>query len=468
MQVLLIQPEYKDTWGSTPVGLGYIASVLENDGHKVSFYDLTKAPLSDEKFKKYVSEASPELIGISLMCRALPEVRRLVYNIRKVSDVPICLGGPQATTLPEFTLEYTKADFAVIGEGELTTKELVSHLEEGGGNFSEINGLAFFGNKKVNINKPRGLIKDLDQIPFPAWHLMPPSEYKIAPVLSHAKRYPIAPLVTTRGCPYNCNFCGGPIIWKRRFRMRSPKNVVDEIEMLMKRYGVKEIFISDDNFTLIKEHAIGICNEILERNLNISWACPNGVRVDRLDRELLQIMKKAGCHLIGLGIESGNQEILNRANKHLDLKLVSKVVKEAKQIGITTYGFFIIGLLGENPQTIRQTIDFAKGLPLDRAWFNILVPYPGTEIFTEFTRSKSLKEVDWKNIDATTGMIATGIKYQELTAEDLVYWQRKAAREFYLRPKILINVLKNIRYDGLKTMTRTSFFKNLIFKGRYK
>jgi len=468
MRVLLLQPKYKDTWASSPLGLGYIASVLEADGHDVNFLDLTLTPLSDEKFKKYVNQINPGLIGISLMCRALPETRRMVAKIREVSNAPICLGGPQPTTLSEFTLEYTKADFAAIGEGEITLKELVHYLAEGKDNLSGISGLAFFQDNKVIINKPREHIKNLDQIPFPAWHLMPPSEYKIAPVLSHVKRYPIAPIVTTRGCPYRCNFCGGPTIWGRTFRMRSSKNVVDEIELLMKEYGVKEFFISDDNFTLIKEHTTEICKEILRRKLDIPWACPGGVRIDRLDHELLQIMKKAGCHLLGFGIESGDQEILVRAKKNLDLKSVSKVIKEAKEAGITTYGFFIMGLLGETPQTLRRTIDFAKSLPLDRAWFNILVPYPGTEIFNEFTRGRTLDEVDWENIDAATGMITSGIEYPELTAEDLVHWQRKAVREFYLRPKIIIDVLKNIRYSSLKTMVQTSFFKNLILKGRYK
>lgn len=463
MKILLIQPEYKDTWASPPIGLGYVAASLENDGHKVFFIDLTKDPLSDENFLKYINNINPECIGISLMCRALPEVKRVVAIIRKSTDIPIFIGGPQPTVLPDFTLEYTGADFAVIGEGEITTKELIQNIE-GGRNFNQIDGIAFHDNGQIKINRPRELINELDQILFPAWHLMPPSEYRITPVLASAKRYPIAPIISTRGCPYKCSFCGGPIIWNKTFRMRSPENIVDEIEILMERYGVREIFFSDDNFTLNKKHAMGVCKEILDRKIDISWACPNGVRIDRLDRELLQIMKKSGCHLLGFGIESGSQEILNNASKHLELKLVTEIVKEAKQTGMTTYGFFIIGLPGENSQTIRQTINLAKSLPLDRAWFNILVPYPGTEIFNTFTENISLNDVDWSGIDASTAMISSGIKYKDLTGEDLVSFQKKAIKEFYLRPNIIIDVLKNTNYNSLKTMIKTSFFKHLIFK----
>jgi len=465
MKILLIQPKYNDTWASPPIGIGYIASVLENDGYKVDFIDLTLHHLSDTKFKELIMRINPDVIGISLMSRALPECKKLVSKIREVADRPIVLGGPQCTVMPTFTLEYTLADFGIVGEGEITFKELIQSLEAGEGNFNKINGLTFVNkNGKYVVNKPRKFIENLDQIPFPSWHLMKPVEYKIVPALTPIKRTPVAPIITTRGCPFKCSFCGGSIVWKRTFRMRSPHSVVDEIEMLMKDYGVKEIFLSDDNFTLVKEHVIGVCEEIIKRKLNISWACPNGVRIDCLDTEILQVMKEAGCHLLGFGIESGNQKILDKAHKQLDLQLVPKVVKEAKRLGLTTYGFFIIGLPGETIRTIMQTIDFAKSLQLDRAWFNILVPYPGTEVFNKYLKKKPLTKISWANIDASTGMIASSIEYKELKEEDLIYWQRRALWEFYLRPEHFISVIKNFSFGSLKTLIRTSFFKNLFKK----
>jgi len=247
--------------------------------------------------------------------------------------------------------------------------------------------------------------------------------------------------------------------------MRSAKNIADEMEMLIQKYNVKEFFISDDNFTLKKSHVMDLCNEIIKRKINVPWACPNGIRIDKVDDEMLESMSKAGCHLVGFGIESGNQEILNNADKQLNLEQVEKIVKMAKRHKLMTYGFFIIGLPGENLQTINQTIDFAKRLPLDRAWFNVLVPYPGTEIFNMYSQKKPYAEIDWSNIDTSTGMIAEGIAYKDLTGPDLVYWQMRALREFYLsNPRRFFSVANHMSIGSIRTLLKTSFFKKLIFK----
>ena len=252
-------------------------------------------------------------------------------------------------------------------------------------------------------------------------------------------------------------------MWKRSFRMRGASNIADEIEMLRDKFGVKQIFLSDDNFTLQKKHAMDMCKEILKRKIKMPWACPNGVRVDKVDDELFGLMREAGCYLVGFGIESGSQKVLNRAQKQLDLSQVERVVRLAKKHKLLTYGFFIIGLIGETKKTIRETIDFAKRLPLDRAWFNVLVPYPGTEVFDVYAQGKSYDEIDWAGTDATTGMIAKGIKYNDLTAEDMVYWQRRALKEFYLAsPKRVFSVLRNMSPGSIKTLMKTSFFKHWV------
>ena len=463
MKILLINPRYKNTWAAPPIGLGYIASTLENSGyHQVVLIDLTLHPLSNVEFKKLILKVNPDVIGISLMVIALLECRELVSTIQSVTDSPIVLGGPQCSTMPIFTLRYITADFIVIGEGESTFLELVQSLEAREKNYYKIDGLAFIDkNGKSVINNSRRFINNLDNISFPAWHLMKPSDYKYVPALTPVKGTPIAPIITTRGCPYNCSFCGGPIVWRRTFRKRSPNNIVDEIEMLIKDYKVKEIFISDDNFTLLKKHVVEICKEIIKRELDISWSCPNGVRIDCLDNEILKLMKKAGCHLLGFGIESGNQKILDNANKQLDLQVVYKIVKEAKRLNLTTYGFFIIGLPGETSKTIRQTINFAKILQLDYAWFNILMPYPGTKIFNNFIKNKQLNQINWADINSNTGMITQGIKYKDLEKEDLIYWQRRAIREFFLRPKYIMRIIRNTSFGSIKTLFQTSFFKSL-------
>lgn len=436
MFVLLIQPEYKDSWAAPPLGLGYVASALRKAGHKVGLLDLTLKPLSDEEIKDFLFDALPDLIGISIMVRALPEVRRLVNLINNITDriVPIVIGGPQVTIEPEFTKRYTGANYAVIGEGE-----------------------GFINNLKPYIRNEQ--VKNIDELDFPAWDLMSPLNYNISPVLTPVKKTPVAPIITTRGCPYECSFCGGPLVWGKTFRRRSATNIVREIELLRDKFKIGEFFISDDNFTLSKQHAINLCKALLGRGIKLPWACPNGIRIDTADKELFYWMKKSGCYLVGFGIESGNQKILDKAHKQLDLKKVKSVVETAKKVGLMTYGFFIIGLPGETKQTIRQTIDFAKSLKLDRAYFNILIPFPGTEIFKLYSQKK--KDIDWANIDSGTGMIAEGIDYDDLTGKDLVYWQRRALREFYFRPRIMFSVLKNLRLSGIRTALNTSFVKRL-------
>lgn len=464
MKIFLIQPEYKDTWAASPLGLGYVAAALQNAGHDIVLADYTLRPVSEAEFKEELISCKPDLVAISMMVRALPQVRALIKHIKEVDDIPVVIGGPQPSIAPEFTLRYTASDFAVLGEGEETIVEFAKALMLGKNNFQGIRGLAFNQKGKgIVINPPREFVADLDSIKFPAWEYISPAKYNLQPALTPVKERPIAPLITTRGCPYKCNFCGGPLMWKRSFRMRSAKNIVDEIELLMREYGVKQIFLSDDNFTLQKNHAISMCKEILARKIKIPWACPNGIRVDKVDDELLGYMREAGCYLVGFGIESGSQEILNRAQKQLNLERVAEVVKLAKKHNILTYGFFIIGLLGETERTIRQTIDFAKRLPLDRAWFNVLIPYPGTEIFDIYAQGKPYDEIDWSNLDATTGMITEGIHYDGLSGEDLVYWQRRALREFYLAsPRRFFSVMRNMSFGSIKTLMKTSFFKRIL------
>ncbi|MDD5731015.1 MAG: radical SAM protein [Candidatus Omnitrophica bacterium] len=463
-KVLLIQPEYKDTWAAPPLGLGYVASALRNAGNEVFLEDLTLNPLSKEGFKDLVRALKPDIIAISLMVRALPQVKLTIGYIKEIGNIPVVIGGPQPTIVPEFTLQYTGADFAVVGEGEITIVELAAVLSAGSGKFDEIEGVAFKGKDgKIQVNKRRNFIKNLDDIAPPAWDLISPLKYKLQPALTPVKNSPIAPIITTRGCPYECSFCAGPTVWKRTFRMRSAEKIVDEIAALAKQHNVRQIFLSDDNFTLSKDHAIRMCKELISRKINLPWACPNGIRIDKVDDELLSYMKKAGCYLVGFGIESGNQEILDRAHKQLDLKRVSEVIKMATRHKMIAYGFFVLGLPGETKATIKQTIDFAKRLPLDRAWFNVLVPYPGTEVFDMYSKGKSYFEIDWGNIDANTGMISEGLKYDDLTGEELVFWQRKALKDFYLSsPKRTFSVLSNMSLGSIKTLMKTSFFKHWV------
>ena len=454
---LFVQPRYVTHIVAPPLGIGYLASYLEREGHKVSFLDLNLTHLDEQEFQKRLREYAPDFVGVSVLCTNPDKLRDTIRAIKDAIDVPVVAGGAQVSASPEHTLRYINADYAVVGEGEITLTELVGALEKGD-DYTAIPGLGYLSNDRFILNPRRPLIEDLDTLPLPTWDLMPPKDYRIAPILSSARAFPIAPILTSRGCPYDCTFCAGKIVWGRTYRYRSAVSVVDEIELLQKDFGVKEIFISDDNFNLKASHASEVCEEILRRKIKIHWACPNGLRVDALTPELLELMKRAGCHLIGLGIESGVQEIADRAKKSLDLSIVARVCDEIDKAGIKAVGFFILGLPGETVDTIRETVEFAKRLPLKRAWFNILSPYPGSEVFDEFACGKDVDALDWERLTTVGRDVA---QLTSVTPEELDRLQKKAARSFYSRPSILVDVLISQRPSTVGAFFRSQFFRGM-------
>ena len=240
---------------------------------------------------------------------------------------------------------------------------------------------------------------DIDDFGEPDWDDIDPRSYPT--ILPHGMTYksmPIAPIITTRGCPYSCIYCSAPITAGKRMRYRDPVKVVDGIEMLINKYDVKEVQIEDDNFTLKRHHAVAICEEILKRKIKIDWSLPNGVRIDKLDPDLLRLMKKSGCYQMSLGIESANQRILDMIKKRLNKNLVRNTVCEIKKAGIEAVGFFMIGFPTETKKEIQETIDFACSLELDKATFSKATPLPGTVLYDIWLEKYSKnKNIDWKS-----------------------------------------------------------------------
>jgi len=439
-KIILIHPKYETHIITPSLGLGYLAATLINEGHKVNIIDCVARNISHENVIKTIKKEAPDIVGITIMSMFYKNALELIQMIQNNVNVKIIIGGPHVSALPEHSLIESKADFAIVGEGEETLKELVAKMNQEH-EYSKILGICFWSDNKVVTTPPRPLIANLDTIAKPAWHLISPDTYPPSPHGGFYERHPTAPIITTRGCPFNCTFCASKCTWKRKLRTRSAINVVDEIEFLINNFGIKEFHFEDDNFTFSKEHAMKVCNEIIKRKLDIVWACPNGVRIDKLDKELITRMKQSGCYLLAFGIESGSQTILDKANKKLDLKIVSTIINMTNDIGIKTWGFFLIGLPGDTNETIEATIKFSLSLPLDRAQFSNFIPLPGTDIYNEWSVNKN-NNINWNNMYFTGNAV---FETEELTSNELTSLQKKAFRSFYLRPTILIKTILNMK-----------------------
>jgi radical SAM superfamily enzyme YgiQ (UPF0313 family) len=452
MRICLARPLHHSHLIQPPLALGYLSAFLQRHGHHVRVLD--GLSLNVDNGELAARCAGADLVGISTLSDYYPQTADLVQQL-KLRGLPVVVGGPHATFVPARTLEETGADYVVVGEGEAAMLELVDVLSEGG-RAQGIPGVATPSQPEV---PPRELISDLDSLPFPDWDDCPPGSYPMAPHGGVAKRYPIAPVTTTRGCPYGCSFCSSPFLWQRRIRHRSPANVVDEIEYVTRRYGVREIHFEDDNLTLKRAHVEAICTRLLARGVGISWATPNGIRVDTIDRELLTLMRDSGCYSVAFGIESASPEILRRCGKRTSINRIEQAIAVAHEAGLITQGFFIFGLPGETEQTIQETIDFARRSKLDKAQFLLLDVMPGSALWNEHRESlpslasyQSYHDVTWcpEGLDPEVLKAAPG----------------RAFRAFFSSPRRLLRMASLIRPGQLRyVLRRLSDFRVIPVRG---
>ncbi|RMF92643.1 MAG: radical SAM protein [Candidatus Schekmanbacteria bacterium] len=432
MKVILTRPFYHTHLITPPLGIGYLSSFIKAAGFEdVTIIDGLNRDLSNDEIVEECVKAECNIVGISIISDYRKEAFDLSKKLKK-KGLTVVLGGPHVSALPKMSLEDSNADYAICGEGEVTFVELIRQIASGEKYVGNIPGLLSKGNAEIT---PRDFIEDLDSIPFPDWAQINPAKYKKAPHGGLIKNFPVAPVVSSRGCPFVCTFCASPNLWKKKIRFRSAKNVVDEIEYLVREFKIKEIHFEDDNLTLKRSHIEDICNEILSRNIRISWATPNGIRVETVTPELLKLMKESGCYYLAFGIESGNQQILDNIKKKTKLETIEYAVREASKAGILTQGFFIFGLPGETEETIQETINFAKKIPLDRAQFLLLDVLPGSELF-ETIGNSSLLNQNYRSYQEVSWLPAG------LDRKTLQNAPARAFRSFFMRPKQLFSLLR--------------------------
>lgn len=443
MKVSLIIPPKKSLYAVAPLGLGYLATALRKNNFEVEIIDCIKRKLNHSGLKRYIQKVKPQCVGIQFFSCDFDNVNKTAKLIKDIDHcITVLAGGPHPSGIPYETLKaFKELDYGFKGEAEIGLPLLLRRIR---GDLDialqAIPGLIWREDGRVKVN-PQSLVEDLDVFDPPSWDLINPEEYGEAPQGGMLSSFPYAPLITSRGCSYHCAFCSVSSISGRKIRYRSINAVLKEIVYLHSNHGIKEFHIIDDAFTVNRNRVIEFCNEVIKRNLGIKFAFPNGVRLDTLDKEILNLMKKTGLYSLNLGIESGSQRILDRMKKGLDLRIVRERVGLINETGLNTGGFFIIGFPKETPEEIRQTIDFAKELPIKRAEFSDFKPLPGTEITAQLLKSGEITSINYNYlISHRVSYAPKGISYRQLK-----WWQRRAFLEFYLRPGTLIGLLRDIR-----------------------
>lgn len=440
IDVLLIYPPYSYPKKSPPLGLAYIASVLEKKGYSVKIVDMSVLNMDFGDLRKEINNIKPKVTGISFMTNQYKEavnVSKVVKDIDK--HIPVIVGGPHVSALPKEITALDSIDIAVIGEGEETVLEVVDSLYNRKENGFEIaKGIAYKKNGDICINAPREFISDLDQIPFPAWHLLPLHKYSVPATGANVTKQVFA-IISSRGCPHNCIFCDSHTIFGRKFRGRSAQNMFDEIAYLNKTFNAEQFDFVDDTITINRHRVNEFCNLILSNSLKIKWMC--NARVNTVNLEMLKLMRKAGCVRVEFGVESGDLEVLKRIKKGITVEQIKAAHKMAREAGMNIGSFVIVGNLGEDFLSIEKTKELLQEINTDDIYISIATPFPGTELYRIAKSNGWLRVHDWsKYVTAPTYLpeyrpiMETGkMKSEEIMRAFFYLHSRFARRKFQTR-----------------------------------
>jgi radical SAM superfamily enzyme YgiQ (UPF0313 family) len=443
MNVVLINPPYFNSkykfigLVAPPLGLAYLAAVLEENDFDVSIIDAAALEMSWKELENEIRRLSPELVGITALTPTIDQALLTAKVVKRATPQSIVvLGGYHPTFQPGFVLENEFVDLVIRGEGEQTILELAQTLKKGE-DLKMVKGLS----GKDFSSPDRPIVDDLDSLPFPARHLLPMDKYKIL----NMKLY-TGTLISARGCPMQCSFCASAALHGKKLRMRSATSVVDEMEHLIEDHDAEMIAFMDDTFTLKPSRVSDICDEIKKRNLDVYWGCT--ARADNLSSKLLKKMSDTGCITMFVGVESADQQMLNQVNKQLTVDKIRQAFTLSRENNIRTIASVVIGMPGDTRASIERTIKFVKEIQPSYALFSLATPYPGTKFYQETLQNNLIKVNDWSKYSLLSPVMET----VDCSLDELKKIQKKAFRQFYLRPGYL---LRQVRMDGpilLKTV----------------
>ncbi len=434
-----------------PFGLCYLAAVTRQQGFTTSIVDAQALNLDLQETVQVVLDNSPDYVGITITTQLISSAVVVARELKRLKpEIKIIVGGAHVTALPESTIRDNECfDFAVFGEGERTLSQLLEALEEGR-DLEPVAGLVMRKSSgDVFASGPRPVIKNLDELPYPAFDLLPSLRKYYRVSTQSVNRLPALSLITSRGCPGKCTFCD-TTVHGHVPRAHSARYVAELMTILSKDYGAKSIFFDDDNFLIYKPRLRELIGILEERELDLTWSCMG--RVDMVDLETLKIARSGGCWQVMYGIETGSQEILDFYRKNIRLEQVDRALKMTKQAGLKTKGFFMFGNPRETTDTLRNTIDFIQRLPLDDVSISFFTPFPGSEIYDEVDRYGEFDK-DWERMSCFDIVFVP----HGFTEKELRDWVKIAYRKFYLQPRVL--------FSYLRRLSSLSQFRELMISG---
>ena len=419
------------------MGVLCIAAVLRQNGLPASYVDCNYEPDWKERLARLAKD--DPLVGITANALSIKPAMDVARHVRAaLPHVRIAMGGPWPSVMFERLIPEL-ADFVVLGEGEETVLEIAR-----GARPEDTAGVAYPHNGGIETNPRRPLIEDLDALPFAMWELGTVDRYR----LEHTRSNPVLPLMTSRGCPFRCMYCASEVIHLNRIRYRSVENVLEEFDRLYNTFGVREIQLWDDNFTMNRDRAMAVCEGIIKKGYKANLSIPAGIKPDIGDDELFRTMARAGFYFLCIAVESASKEILRKVNKKVDLDRVRGVIESANRAGILTNGYFMIGLPFDTRESMEQTIRFATSLPLYQAQFFITIPFPGTALYDMvMEKGRFLYQTDDNLYEQ--GYFMGRASYEmpgQFDGALVEEMYKKAYRSFFLNPKRILRLgLRRVR-----------------------
>ena len=392
--------------GGIPLGLTYLSAFV-NDPQRIEVRILNCGDdtLSHASVIETIRQEKPHVVGATVYTYQANEILSFLKAVKQIDrSILTVIGGPHPTAVPAETARDASVDVVVRGEGEITFKSLIDRFEKKE-NYDDLDGIAFLRNGKVIVNKPRDFIDDLDTLPLPMWQDLPIHTYN-SPEYGHPRmnKKNFMNMIATRGCPYQCIFCGAANVWGRKVRKHSPARIVEEVRILHQEYGVHSLRFADSTFTIDRNWIFEFCDILQSLDMDVAWSA--NARANTIDEQILVEMKKAKCMTLSIGVESGDENVLRINKKHQDLNQVKLAFQAMRKVGIFSSAYFMIGCLGETKESIKKTREFALELDPDQVSVSAYAtPYPGTEFYDIAKKEAKIEDVPWEKFHHSRNII---------------------------------------------------------------